>query len=259
MPFLEENCRPTRAALGAETARLLSAIAETAPRVHCLTNSVAEPITANALLAIGAVPSLTADPSELGDFLSTADALMINIGTPSAERLSARRMAAGVARAADMPWVLDPVFADRSAIRREEAGRLIHEGPTVIRANEGEISVLADPLADFEGVIARTGETDLVRREERAVSLTGGHPYLAKVTAAGCALSAVVAAFLAVSRDDPLLGAMAGLAAFSTAGAMAGEDVPGPGSFAVRLLDALANLNAERVAEHISIEDRSAP
>lgn len=267
MPSLEEINRPTRADrginLGAETARLLAAIAETAPRIHCLTNSVAEPVTANALLAVGAVPSLTADPTELEDFLGTADALMINIGTPNAERLEARRMAAGIARSTKMPWVLDPVFADRSVMRRKEATRLIREAPTLIRANEAEVTELSASLAGYGGIVARTGATDRIRQESNTVRLTGGHPLLGKVTAVGCALSAVTAAFLAVSRDDPMLGAMAGLAAFSAAGAVAGraangEVTPGPGSFAVRLLDSLADLDADSVADHVAVVEEDA-
>ena len=38
---------------------------ETAPRVHCITNSVAQNFTANMLLAAGAIPSMTTTPDGL--------------------------------------------------------------------------------------------------------------------------------------------------------------------------------------------------
>ncbi|MDF1747724.1 MAG: hydroxyethylthiazole kinase, partial [Alphaproteobacteria bacterium] len=131
------------------TYSLLQQIAEQRVRVHCLTNSVAEPITANVLLAIGAVPSLTSDPDEIPDFLRTADGLMVNLGTPGTDRMLARRMAANSANKLGLPWVLDPVMVDRSDMRREEAIRMISLGPTVVRCNAGEASTLAEPLQRY--------------------------------------------------------------------------------------------------------------
>ena len=44
-------------------ADLLERVRRTAPRVHCITNAVAQHFTANVLLALGAVPSMTIAPS----------------------------------------------------------------------------------------------------------------------------------------------------------------------------------------------------
>jgi hydroxyethylthiazole kinase len=168
-------------------------------------------------------------------------------------------MAARVARESGVPWVLDPVFADRSGMRRREAVRLLAEAPTLTRGNGAEISALADALSGQDGLIARTGVVDLVAHGPRVLTLEGGHPYLARVTAVGCALSAVLAAFLAVSRDDPFRGVVSGLAAFAAAGAIAGKRAAGPGSFAVHLLDALAGLTADEIAEHVMLPDEAGP
>src|SRR6266850_2847157 len=107
---------PARRDLPLVSADILARIRARRPRVHCITNAVAQNFTANMLLAAGAVPSMTIAPDEVGDFVARADALLVNLGTMDAER----REAIGIAlRAADdrVPWILDPVFVDRSAPR----------------------------------------------------------------------------------------------------------------------------------------------
>ena len=59
------------------------------PHVHCITNSVAQNFTANVLLAAGATPSMTIAAEEIGDFVSMADALLINLGTMDSARTKA--------------------------------------------------------------------------------------------------------------------------------------------------------------------------
>ncbi len=64
---------------------------ERSPRVHCVTNAVAQTFTANVLLAAGAIPSMTISADEIGAFVARADALLINLGTFDAERRDADR------------------------------------------------------------------------------------------------------------------------------------------------------------------------
>src|SRR5260370_12530061 len=81
------------------------------PRVHCLTNSVAQAFTANLLLAAGAIPSMTIAPEEIAHFVRRAGALLVNLGTPDPERRSALPLALDAAAEPGIPPVLDPVFA----------------------------------------------------------------------------------------------------------------------------------------------------
>ena len=74
-------------------ADVLERIRARAPRVHCITNVVAQNFSANMLLAAGAIPSMTIAPDEVGEFVARADALLVNLGTFDAER----RIAAGIA------------------------------------------------------------------------------------------------------------------------------------------------------------------
>src|SRR5262245_3659922 len=77
------------------------------PRVHCITNTVAQTLTANVLLAVGAVPSMTSAVDEVAIFVRGASALLVNLGTFDAERRAAAAVALDAATEEGRPWVLD--------------------------------------------------------------------------------------------------------------------------------------------------------
>ena len=91
-------------------------------------------------------------------------------------------------------------------------------------------------------VVALSGETDLITDGERVVGVANGHALMAKVTAMGCAGSAILSACLAV-EPDAFRAAVAALVIMGVAGELAGEKSEGPGSFAVAIVDALHNLD----------------
>src|SRR5882672_7635095 len=84
-------------------ADILMRLRARAPRVHCITNAVAQNFTANALLAAGAIPSMTLSAVEIGAFVARADALLVNLGTFDAERRDATAAALEVATEARTP------------------------------------------------------------------------------------------------------------------------------------------------------------
>src|SRR4051812_27442781 len=126
--------RAPQSNLPQSTADILARIRARAPRVHCITNIVAQAFTANVLLAIGAVPSMTIAPEEVAAFVAGADALLVNLGTFDAERRAAIDIAVGQA-SRRIPWVLDPVFIDRSPARAEYARGLVAHAPAAVRLN----------------------------------------------------------------------------------------------------------------------------
>src|ERR1700704_378924 len=113
----EGEMRAPNSDLPVITAEILERIRAKRPRVHCITNAVAQTFTANMLLAAGAVPSMTIAQKEVRAFAARADALLINLGTFDPERQKASLAAIGVANKTGIPWVLDPVFIDRSPPR----------------------------------------------------------------------------------------------------------------------------------------------
>jgi hydroxyethylthiazole kinase len=74
-------------------AAVLARLRARGPRVHCITNAVAQNFTANVLLALGATPSMTLSPEEIGDFVARAGALLVNLGTFARERREAPSIA----------------------------------------------------------------------------------------------------------------------------------------------------------------------
>ncbi len=237
------------------------------PRVHCITNAVAQNFTANVLLAIGAVPSMTLSSEEIGAFVARSNALLVNLGTFDRERREATGIAIDAAAKANVPWVLDPVFVDRSASRADFARELVARGPDVARLNHPEFSALAgsEPTRaavnayarDRNIVVGLSGETDLVTDGACVAMIENGHPLMAKVTAMGCAASALIAACLAVEPDG-WRATVAGLLIVGVAGELAAAKSQGPGSFAVAILDELHNLDGQTLIAHARADTEKA-
>jgi hydroxyethylthiazole kinase len=233
-------------------AALLDRLRARSPRVHCITNAVAQNFTANVLLAAGAVPSMTLSAEEIGPFVAGANALLVNLGTLDYERREATAVAVEAATRGNVPWVLDPVFIDRSTPRAALARALIARAPKALRLNGAEFSALSgsEPTRealtayarDKKSVIGLSGATDLVSDGERLATIANGHALMAKVTAMGCAASALVAACLGV-EPDAWRATAAALTMIGVAGELAAAKVNGPGSFAVAIIDTLYNLD----------------
>lgn len=230
------------------------------PLVHNITNYVAMNIMANVLLAAGASPAMVHAHEEVEEFAGLAQALTLNIGTLDAPWAASMERAAAHMEALGRPWVLDPVGVGATRFRQEVTARLLRHRPAVIRGNASEILALAgstatgrgadtaDSVAAAEGaaralagrfgtIVAVSGPEDYVTDGQAGWRVAGGHALMPRVTALGCALNGVIAAFL---PGQPALPAtMAALAYYGLAGARAGERAAGPGGFQPAFLDAL--------------------
>jgi hydroxyethylthiazole kinase len=244
------------------TADVLARIRARAPRVHCITNTVAQQYTANMLLAAGAIPSMTISPQEIGAFVAGADALLVNLGTFDNERSSAIDVALGAASQKAIPWLLDPVFVERSPARAQFARGLVGRGPAVVRLNAAELTALAGVPAtgdvparfarDHAAIVALTGSVDVIADGARRMTIANGDPLMALVTAMGCAGSALICAALAVENDG-WLATLAALVAFGVASEVAAQHARGPGSFATTMIDALHGLDRGTLRERIKV------
>lgn len=253
----QESRQVSREQLASQAAALLAHLRGKAPRVHCITNSVAQNFTANALLALGAVPSMTLSAEEIGAFVARSDALLVNLGTFDRERREATGLAVASARQNGLPWVLDPVFVDRAASRAAYARDLIFLEPKAVRLNAAEFTALAaaDPTSEavahtareWRSVIGLSGATDLIADGARTATVANGHPLMARVTAMGCAASAIVAACLAV-EPDAFVATASAMLIVGVAGEQAASQAHGPGSFAAAILDALYTIDGATLA-----------
>lgn len=240
------------------------------PLVQCLTNTVAQPVTANVLLASGCAPAMIDIEGEAGPFASIASAVLVNLGTVAPAQQAAMPEATAAAKDAGTPWVLDPVGVGAPPVRTKLAQELLQDKPTVIRGNASEIIALsggiggrgvdstasvdeaqsaAKQLANEIGaVVAVSGEIDFITDGKNSYECANGHPILTLVTGMGCSLGAYIAAFV-LAYDDTLLATAAAHACFGLAAEIAQSSSSGPGSFAVNFLDQLNALNADVLRE----------
>jgi hydroxyethylthiazole kinase len=252
----------------------LRALRERKPLVHQLTNYVVMNETANATLALGALPVMAHAPEEVEEMAAAAGSLVLNIGTLSEHWVEAMLLAG---KAATGPIVLDPVGAGATRYRTETAKRLLRElDVTVVRGNAAEIATLAGREAEIRGVesietsdsgvelaqaagrslgtvVSVTGPTDHVSDGERVIAVSNGHELLATVSGTGCMATAVTGAFLATKPEAPLEAAAEALVAFGVAGEEAAQVAKGPGTFHAALYDALYNLDPDTLDERARI------
>lgn len=235
---------------------LLERVRKQTPRVHAITNAVAQNFTANALLSLGAIPSMTISPEEIAGFTASADALLVNLGTLDELRREAIPLALNAARQKGIPISIDPVFVERSEQRCAFARELMSFKPDLIRLNNAEFSALYPSRADVDALIASgtifvvTGATDKIESRYEDFHLLNGYPLMERVTATGCAGGAVLAAFCAVESDRSLAAAC-GVSVFNIAGEIATERSRGPGTLVPELLDALFSLSARDIESRL--------
>lgn len=230
-------------------AAMLERIRMTAPRIHCLMNTVAQKLVADGLSALGAIPSMTSSTDEVQHFVRQADALVVNLGTLDQQRREAIGLAVDVADELGTPWLLDPAHCDYSPPRARFAQDLLGRRPAALRANAAEYGLLAVP----EAVVAiETGVVDRIRLSGRTLSLANGDPLMGRVTGTGCLGGAVIAAFLSIDSDRHTASAAAMLI-MGVAAEIAAAHARGPGSFEPALLDALAILDGKDIIKRAKV------
>ena len=255
----------------------LRELRERKPLIHQITNYVVMNETANATLAIGALPVMAHAIEEVEEMASVAGALVLNIGTLSAPWIDAMLLAGKAANRAGVPVVFDPVGVGATTLRTDTAKRILAEvDVAVLRGNPAETAALAGLGAEIRGVesvgaaaegaeLARraavgigvvasvTGAVDHVSDGKRTLAVANGDSLLATITGSGCMATAITGCFVAVRPDDPLRTAAGALAAFGVAGEDAAVAAKGPGSFHVALYDALAALDPATLDERAKV------
>lgn len=245
-----------------EAAPVLSWLQKNTPLVNCLTNNVSKNFVANALLAVGASPSMVEASAEISAFTLVADATVVNVGSLVDYRLRGISMAVQTAHENGKPWILDPAAVSESLFYRSSFAReLLRYYPAIIRGNAAEIMFLAGEKSSSRGadslsssdealraakllagdqncVVVVSGKKDYVTNGKETFCIMGGDPKMARVTGTGCALSAIMGA-TACAQYDFLRAAAAACVVMKHAGEYAALNSRGLGSFASALLDGL--------------------
>src|SRR5207253_122882 len=153
----------------------LREVRERKPLVHQITNYVVMNETANATLALGALPVMAHALEEVEEMVALAGALVINIGTLSAPWVESMLAAGKAASARGVPVVLDPVGAGATRLRTDTARRIMDEvDVTVLRGNAGEVATLVGVEAEGRGVESMAAGLEPAELARAAARQLGG-------------------------------------------------------------------------------------
>ena len=244
------------------------------PLVCALTNIVTVNDVANALYAIGAKPSMPRAAAEAESYAQKAAALLINIGSLDETLAQTYLRYAAAASHAHCPIIIDPVGVGHSPWRYQLLKALLDTcQPSLIRGNISEIQALlkggesgtigvdvspqearlpgSEKLAIANALSQKlhchviiTGPSDYIATAQgEKASLQAGAPLLSQITGAGCMLSGILAAYLAV--ENSLEALLTGLSHLAVASERAAQKAAGPGTFHAQLFDALYHFDAQ--------------
>lgn len=199
------------------------------------------------------------------------------MGTPTSEQMQAMQISAQTVASKNTPWVLDPVgYGAFLKWRSEMVDQLVLLKPTVIRGNASEISALAGNQVESKGVdstvssnevylqalallthtecVAISGESDFILSKQlnSVIQVNGGSYLQPKVTATGCALGALIAAYSAVTTAT--IATISAHIHFAIAGKLAFEKAQAVGSFNVAFLDEIYQMSADKIWQYADIE-----
>lgn len=244
------------------------------PVVHHITNYVTAESCADIALAAGASPVMADDAEEIEEITGGAQALVLNLGTFSFNRMLAMERAVAVAKLKGIPVILDPVGVMTSSMRLNFALQLLNKHSIdIVRGNftecaallrgttgghgvdnledsieEGEaLKTAKDAALKFGCVFAVTGAIDNISNGKQAVVLNNGHPLLQDITGSGCMTSTLVGCCAAVS-GDMLVAAALGVVIMGQSAELAAnllEKKDGPGMFKARLTDCVYHVTTK--------------
>ncbi|CAM4380155.1 MAG: Hydroxyethylthiazole kinase [Legionellaceae bacterium] len=255
----------------------LTQISNSQPLIHNITNYVAMPFIANALLAIGASPIMAHAIDEIEEIIQMAKALVINIGTLDNYWLQSMLLAMETAKTIGIPIILDPVGAGATHFRTEATLKLINKNPPqVIRGNAAEILALGGHLLTYsKGVdslyqseqaceaakelakqygctIVISGKEDFIINPTMYYKIANGIPLMTKITGMGCTATAIIGAFCSINSDITLASTYA-MAVMGIAGEIAAKQAVGPATLQMHFIDTLYNLKEIQIREYLQL------
>lgn len=224
------------------------------------TNLVSMSLIANILTALGASPIMFQAADEINDLVNIAQAMVLNLGTLNNDWIHCCHLIQQYAQAQGVPVVFDPVGAGASGYRREAALEVLVHGVDAVRGNASEILALVDEgivsgidssnavesaidaaqalACQYSCMVVISGETDVITDGQAVVYNRHGSVLLTTLSGTGCALTAVIGAFMAV-QSDYFIAAQRAVEFYTTCAEYAARQASAPGSFYMAFLDSL--------------------
>ncbi len=256
----------------------LEKLRENSPLIHNITNIVVANYVANGLLSLGCSPIMSNAIEEMDELPAICQALVINIGTLTAEQVKSMIKAGISANKNNIPVVLDPVGVGATTFRQETVKTLLSEIKfDLIRGNIGEIAHLAqvnwnakgvdagtgeanlsqiakDVALKYNCIVAISGEIDYISDGSKVAKIDNGTALFPRITGSGCLLSAVCGAFLTLDDNNFDL-TLSACTSYAVAGQIVKENLNDnqTGQFYIGLLDSLANIDDKTVEKYAKI------
>jgi len=256
---------------------LLEMVRRQAPVVHHITNWVTISDCAQIVKSVGGSPVMAHAEEEVVAMTRIASALVLNIGTLTADLVSAMKQAARSANQKRIPVILDlcgcgaTEFRDRKVFELLEAVQIdIIKGNASEMARVGgadvqtkgvdavevslDLAALAQALAvRHHATVVITGKVDIVADKRELYRIYNGHDWMTRVVGTGCMATSLIGTFAAVTANRSQAAAAA-LACYGIAAELAAEQAHGPASFKIALFDCLANLERPIIEQRERIE-----
>lgn len=245
------------------------------PLVQCITNTVTVETMANALLYIGAKPVMADQALEFDDFFSQNDALLLNMGELSPDRIQNILLAAKKAQVTSTPFVVDLVGVSASSLRYDLAHQIGLFSPHVIKGNISEMRRFCDLPTTGRGVDASeadqgtaaikevaqamlaytrqhpetlllaTGPIDLIVSKDQIYGLENGVAQLDQFTGTGDIVGAMIAALIGAGHQADQ-ATIAAVTYFNLCGEKAASTTQGLADFRQATLNHLSLLMQQK-------------
>lgn len=249
---------------------LLQNVRKKRPVVHHLTNWVTIYDCANVVKVFGASPVMAHAIEEVAEMTALSSALVLNIGTLTADLVEAMKVAASAANKKGIPVVLDVCGAGATGLRDRSCFELLNKAHVdIIKGNASEIARIAGEDVRTKGVdsshvakdmahiarelakkrkcaVAVTGVEDIISDGRKTFIVKNGHSIMSHVVGTGCMSTSVIGTFAAVEKDMAY-AAVSGLVCFEIAAELAVKKANGPGTFKEILYDSIYTLDKKTV------------
>src|SRR5699024_3095116 len=104
---------------------------------------------------------------------------------------------------------------------------------------ENDPDIAKEIAKKYNTVVIATEETDNITDGDRTELCQHGHPMLQNITASGCVLTSVIAAFISVAEGHHFEASIEAVSGYGLAAEKAMEKAEGPGTFIPAFLDQL--------------------
>lgn len=253
------------------------------PLIHCITNHITINDCANIVLSVYGRPIMAEHYKEVSDITASSNALAINIGNISDNRMKSIMISGKTAYENEIPSIIDIVGVSCSSLRLNFAIDFINKyKPSIIKGNMSEIKAIFGLNTKSKGIdvneddiithdtlenninivkslaiktnstVVATGAIDIISNGNKTYTLENGCEELSRITGTGCMLNVLIATYM--SSKDTINSAILGTAVMGICGELS-KDAKGIASFKIELLDNISTIKNEDLLEKIKIRE----